>query len=235
MVIRLTELNSEPEWDPDRVSGNRSRGTSIVHYCQNTIGYSSWSLTSRFRSWLLIVMRSRSFLFLPGGEALRLYAANHALLNVISTTVCPAPPATLERRAAIRHRPPSRSDHVRCSGRPENRGALTNRARVPRFALNCRRSIHPPAPTLRNERENPTLIQLRLDFFMAGAAEVREGTGRSMATRTRRKKVQLILNGKVAGNDALRTAVVRQRAVGHSIKVLATREKGDARRCVAEA
>jgi hypothetical protein len=157
MVIRLTELNSEPEWDPDRVSGNRSRGTSIVHYCQNTIGYSSWSLISRFRSWLLIVRRSRSFLFLPGGEALRLYAANHALLNVISTTVCPAPPATLEWRAAIRHRPPSRSDHIRCSGRPENRGALTNRARVPRFAQNSQRSLHPPAPIRESELEHLNL------------------------------------------------------------------------------
>jgi len=28
--------------------------SSIVRYCQNTIGYSLWSLTSRFRSWLLI-------------------------------------------------------------------------------------------------------------------------------------------------------------------------------------
>jgi len=56
-----------------------------------------------------------------------------------------------------------------------------------------------------------------------------------MATKARRKKVQLILNGKVAGNDALRTALVRQRATGHSIKVRATREKGDARRFAAEA
>jgi lipid kinase YegS len=55
-----------------------------------------------------------------------------------------------------------------------------------------------------------------------------------MATKARRK-VQLILNGKVAGNEALRTALVRQRAAGHSIKVRATREKGDARRFAAEA
>ena len=27
MTIRLTELNSEPEWDPDRASVNRSRDT----------------------------------------------------------------------------------------------------------------------------------------------------------------------------------------------------------------
>jgi lipid kinase YegS len=48
------------------------------------------------------------------------------------------------------------------------------------------------------------------------------------------RKVQLILNGKVVGNDALQTAVIRQRAVGHSIEVRVTREKGDARRFVAE-
>jgi lipid kinase YegS len=45
----------------------------------------------------------------------------------------------------------------------------------------------------------------------------------------------LILNGKVAGNDALRTAVARQRAARHSIEVRVTWEKGDARRLVAEA
>jgi len=56
-----------------------------------------------------------------------------------------------------------------------------------------------------------------------------------MDTRARSRKVQLILNGKAAGHDALRTAVARQRAVGHRIKVRVTREKGDARRFVAEA
>jgi lipid kinase YegS len=59
--------------------------------------------------------------------------------------------------------------------------------------------------------------------------------GRSMDTKAGRRKVQLILNGKVAGNDALRTAVVQQRALGHSIEVRVTWEKGDARRFVAEA
>src|SRR6266545_6997398 len=49
------------------------------------------------------------------------------------------------------------------------------------------------------------------------------------------KKVQLILNGKAAGNDALKTAVARQRAIGHTIEVRVTSEKGDARRFVAEA
>ena len=48
------------------------------------------------------------------------------------------------------------------------------------------------------------------------------------------KKVQLILNGKAEGNDALKTAVARQRAIGHTIEVRVTSEKGDARRFVAE-
>jgi lipid kinase YegS len=54
-----------------------------------------------------------------------------------------------------------------------------------------------------------------------------------MDTKARAKRVHLILNGKVAGNDALRTAILRQRAVGHSIEVRVTLEKGDARRFVA--
>src|SRR5881296_2469363 len=49
------------------------------------------------------------------------------------------------------------------------------------------------------------------------------------------KKVLLILNGKAAGNDALQTAVARQRAIGHTIEVRVTSEKGDARRFVLEA
>ena len=56
-----------------------------------------------------------------------------------------------------------------------------------------------------------------------------------MDTRGRSRNVQLILNGKAAGNDALQTAVARQRAAGHSIEVRVTLEKGDARRFVAEA
>jgi lipid kinase YegS len=58
---------------------------------------------------------------------------------------------------------------------------------------------------------------------------------REMDTKARSRKVQLILNGKVAGNDALRNAVVQQQAVGHRIKVRVTKKKGDARRFVAEA
>jgi len=48
------------------------------------------------------------------------------------------------------------------------------------------------------------------------------------------KRFQLILNGKAEGNDALKTAVARQRAIGHTIEVRVTSEKGDARRFVAE-
>jgi lipid kinase YegS len=56
-----------------------------------------------------------------------------------------------------------------------------------------------------------------------------------MDAKPRSRKVQLILNGKVAGNDALRIAIARQRAAGQRIEVRVTREKGDARRFVAEA
>jgi len=48
------------------------------------------------------------------------------------------------------------------------------------------------------------------------------------------KKVQLILNGKAAGNDTLRAAVSRQQAIGHTIEVRVTSEKGDARRFASE-
>src|SRR5437899_7307859 len=56
----------------------------------------------------------------------------------------------------------------------------------------------------------------------------------AMDTRSRAKRIQLILNGKAAGNDALQTAIARQRAIGHTIGVRVTSEKGDARRFVAE-
>src|SRR5438093_12210227 len=49
------------------------------------------------------------------------------------------------------------------------------------------------------------------------------------------KRFQLILNGKAGGNAALQTAVARQRAIGHTIEVRVTLEKGDARWFVAEA
>ncbi|HEY4258440.1 MAG TPA: lipid kinase YegS [Candidatus Udaeobacter sp.] len=56
-----------------------------------------------------------------------------------------------------------------------------------------------------------------------------------MGTKARGRKARLILNGKVAANDALRTAVTQQRAAGHSIEVRVTLEKGDAPRFVKEA
>jgi lipid kinase YegS len=56
-----------------------------------------------------------------------------------------------------------------------------------------------------------------------------------MNTKAKRKRVQLILNGKVAANDALRAAVARQRKAGHRIEVRVTWEKGDARRFVSQA
>jgi lipid kinase YegS len=56
-----------------------------------------------------------------------------------------------------------------------------------------------------------------------------------MKRKSRNKRVHLILNGKVAGNDALRAAVARQRAAGHRIEVQLTWEKGDAQRFVSEA
>src|SRR5262245_21259806 len=49
------------------------------------------------------------------------------------------------------------------------------------------------------------------------------------------KRVHLIINGKVAGNEALREAIARQRAAGHRIEVRVTWEKGDAQRFVSEA
>ena len=49
------------------------------------------------------------------------------------------------------------------------------------------------------------------------------------------RKVQLILHGKVTGNDVLRAAVVGQREAGHRIEVRVTWKKGDARRFVLEA
>src|SRR5712664_309460 len=56
-----------------------------------------------------------------------------------------------------------------------------------------------------------------------------------MNAKARSRRVQLILNGKVAANDALRTAVVGQREVGHRIEVRVTWEKGDAQRFASDA
>src|ERR1043166_5649170 len=56
-----------------------------------------------------------------------------------------------------------------------------------------------------------------------------------MKSKPRSKRVHFIRNGKVAGNDALRAAIARQREIGHRIEVRVTWEKGDARRFVSEA
>jgi lipid kinase YegS len=56
-----------------------------------------------------------------------------------------------------------------------------------------------------------------------------------MKTKAGSKRVRLIINGKVAGNDALRAAIARQRALRHRIDVRVTREREDARRFVSEA
>ena len=56
-----------------------------------------------------------------------------------------------------------------------------------------------------------------------------------MKRKARSRKVQLILNGKVAGNDALQSGVAGQRGAGHRVEVRVTQEKGDARRFVSEA
>jgi lipid kinase YegS len=56
----------------------------------------------------------------------------------------------------------------------------------------------------------------------------------SMKTQARSKRVRLIVNGKVAGNNAIRAAVARQRKAGHRIEVRVTWEKGDAQRFVSE-
>jgi len=56
-----------------------------------------------------------------------------------------------------------------------------------------------------------------------------------MAEKARSRNVQLILNGKVARKNALRTAIARQRTAGHRIEVRTTSKKGDAIQVVAEA
>jgi lipid kinase YegS len=71
-------------------------------------------------------------------------------------------------------------------------------------------------------------------YFSERKIEI-ENSNREMDTKARRRKVQLILNGKVAGNDALRNAIVQQRAAGRRIKLRVTKRKGDARRFAAEA
>src|ERR1041385_8521653 len=57
----------------------------------------------------------------------------------------------------------------------------------------------------------------------------------SMKSKPGSKRVHLILNGKVAGNDDLRAAIAWQRALRHRIEVRVTRARGDGRRFVSEA
>src|SRR5437762_11665318 len=57
----------------------------------------------------------------------------------------------------------------------------------------------------------------------------------SMNANPKSRRVRLIVNGKVARNEALRIAVLGQREVGHSIEVRVTWEKGDAQRFASEA
>jgi lipid kinase YegS len=71
-------------------------------------------------------------------------------------------------------------------------------------------------------------------YFSERKIEIKN-SNREMDTKARRRKVQLILNGKVAGNQALRNAIVQQRAAGHRIKVRVTKRKGDATQFAAEA
>jgi lipid kinase YegS len=54
----------------------------------------------------------------------------------------------------------------------------------------------------------------------------------SIKTKVGSKRVRLILNGKVAGNDVLRATIARQRDAGHRIEVRVTWEKGHARQFV---
>lgn len=65
--------------------------------------------------------------------------------------------------------------------------------------------------------------------------KIETNPNREMDTKAGSREAQLIINGKAAGNDALRNAVVQQRAAGHRIRVRVTRKKGDARRFAAEA
>src|SRR5881394_4067695 len=95
-------------------------------------------------------------------------------------------------------------------------------------------------PEKRNHRRHRSLnrsrsLSLRLRHRQGRRAAHCRVLLMAMDTGSRAKKVQLILNGKAASNDALQTAVARHRAIGHAIEVRVTAEKGDARRFVAEA
>jgi lipid kinase YegS len=72
-------------------------------------------------------------------------------------------------------------------------------------------------------------------LFLATSDSFSNRLAVSMKTKARSKRVRLILNGKVAGNDALRAVVARQRGAGDRIEVRVTSENGDARRSASEA
>ena len=78
------------------------------------------------------------------------------------------------------------------------------------------------------------LARLGLPILLKGEHLLESRAGR-MNTKRRSKRVHLIVNGKVAENDALRAAVAWQRALRHRIDVRVTWEKGDAQRFVSEA
>src|SRR5207245_9304904 len=79
------------------------------------------------------------------------------------------------------------------------------------------------------------LVTLSFAFGLTWIPLSRFQYAMSMNANVRSRRVQLILNGKAAGNDALRTAVIRQREAGHRVEVRVTREKGDAQRFASEA
>ena len=87
-------------------------------------------------------------------------------------------------------------------------------------------------------RDNQQLARIFLRAslpLLAKSQNFSNGRARVDENQSKEKRVRLILNGKVAGNDALRAAVGRQRAAGHYVEVRVTWEKGDARRFVSEA
>src|SRR6202795_4604215 len=88
---------------------------------------------------------------------------------------------------------------------------------------------------LRSNCELPVIFCARACRSLQSRRVFRTAAPVSMKTKARSKRVRLIHNGKVAGNDALRAAVSRQRAAGHRIEVRVTWEKGDARRFVSSA
>jgi lipid kinase YegS len=80
----------------------------------------------------------------------------------------------------------------------------------------------------------PDTFVVPQQYFSGCKTEI-NNPNREMDTEAGSRRAYLIINGKAAGNHALRNAVVQQRAAGHRIRVRLTRKKGDARRFAAEA